>query len=368
MKTSAPVLSVRALNRATLARQMLLRREKMTPLAAIERLVAMQAQVPKPPFIGLWTRLAKFERDDLLELLNSKKAVRATAIRATIHLMTAKDFIELRGAMQPGLDRGTSVLGGRDKGLDKGSLEKIARDFFGKGRATFDDLRKHLEQKSPKGDIRAMAYSIRLFVPLVQVPTDATWGFPGSAEFALADEWLGKKISTKHAPPDELIRRYLAAFGPATPGDFQVWCYTKTMREEFERMRPELVTFQDERKRELFDLPDAPRPDEDTPAPIRFLPDYDNLVLSHDDRTRILADEHRSRILTPNLQVRGSFLVDGFVAGSWSTKRQKKTATLVLEPFGKLAKKVVTELEEEGEALLRFAEADAEIHHIQLPR
>jgi len=345
---------------------MLLKREKMTPLAAIERLVAMQAQVARPPFIGLWTRLARFQREDLLTLLHDKKAVRATALRATIHLMSARDFIGLRGAMQPGLDRGTSVLGGRDKDLDKAGLEKLARAFFGTGHATFDDLRKHIEEKHPREDIRAMAYCMRLFVPLVQVPTDAQWGFPGSADFALADTWLGKKVSTRHAPPDELIRRYLAAFGPATPGDFQVWAYTRSMRDAFETLRPELVTFRDERKRELFDLPDAPRPDEDTPAPVRFLPDYDNLVLSHDDRARIIADQHRPRILSANLQVRGSFLVDGFVAGSSTTKRQKKTATLVLEPFVKLAKKVVAELEEEGEALLRFAEPDAEVYEINI--
>src|SRR5207249_1632567 len=151
--------------------------------------------------------------------------------------------------------------------------------------------------------------------------------FSSNADFSLAERWLGAKFPAKPMSLDALMLRYLAAFGPATPGDAQTWSGLRGLREVFERLRHKLVTFRDERKRELFDLPDAPRPDEDVPAPIRFLPDYDNLVLSHDDRTRILADEHRSRILTPNLQVRGSFLVDGFVAGSWSTKRQKKTAT-----------------------------------------
>jgi len=210
-----------------------------------------------------------------------------------------------------------------------------------------------------------MAYAIRMHLPLVQVPTDDAWGFPAASDFALADDWLGKKIPTEEAPAHMLVRRYLAAFGPATPKDAQVWSGLQSLRAAFEELRPELVTFRDERKRELFDLPDAPRPDEDTPAPVRFLPEFDNLVLAHDDRTRVIADEHRPKVTLKNLQVRATFLVDGFVAGAWKVERKKKTATLVLEPFGKLTKKTLTELEREGEALLRFVEEDAEARDVR---
>jgi len=154
------------------------------------------------------------------------------------------------------------------------------------------------------------------------------------------------------------VLRYLAAYGPATAADAQNWSAMPSLKDAFEKLRPKLVTMR-EGRRELFDLPDAPRPGEDTKAPVRFIPEYDNLVLSHQDRSRIIADDHRKRVLTANLQVRATFLVDGFVAGSWKIDRQKDLATLVLEPFVKIAKRTVAELEEEGERLLEFAEPDA---------
>src|SRR5262249_55283206 len=151
----------------------------------------------------------------------------------------------------------------------------------------------HFKAKFPDSDERAMAYAIRTHVPLVQVPTDAPWAFPAAADFALADRWLSKKVSTAGTGPETLVLRYLAAFGPATPADAQAWSGLRGLREVFETLRPSLVTFRDARKRELFDLPDAPRPDADAEAPVRFVPDFDNLVLSHDDRSRIIADAHR---------------------------------------------------------------------------
>ena len=235
----------------------------------------------------------------------------------------------------------------------------MARDFFGTSQATFDVLRKHLKSTFPKHNDRHIAYAIRNHVPLVQVPTDAPWSFPAAAEFMLADHWLGTPVRSVPAPPADLVRRYLAAFGPATPGDAQAWSGLVGLREVFEGLRSTLVTFRDERKRELFDLPHAPRPSEDTAAPVRYVPEFDNLVLAHQDRTRVLADAHRQRVITPNLQVRGTFLVDGFVAGIWTTERKKNAATLSLEPFVKLSKKVLGELEEEADALLAFLEEDA---------
>ena len=353
-------LSQRALNRALLARQMLLERETTTALDAIARLVGLQAQMPRPPFVGLWTRLRDFRRAELVGALHDRSAVRVTSMRGTLHVMTSTDYCAMRGALQPMLSRGmSSILRDRGAALDIDALDAEARRFFGKAAATFDALRNHLEAKYPKGDERAMAYAIRTHVPLVQVPTDATWAFPAAADFTLADRWLSTTVSTEATSAESLVLRYLAAFGPATPADAQAWSGMGGLRETFETLRPSLVTFRDARNRELFDLPDAPRPDEDARAPVRFVPDYDNIVLSHDDRTRIIADEHRGRVTLKNLQVRATFLVDGFVAGTWRSERKRKAAVLVIEPFGAVTKKARAALEEEGESLLGFLEDDA---------
>lgn len=351
------ILSTRALNRALLARQMLLAREPATALAAIARLVGMQAQVARPPFIGLWTRLQAFDRTELVTALHERSAVRVTAMRGTLHVMTAADYVALRPPLQPMLTR--DALRGRAAPVDVKALNAEGRRFFGKAPATFDALRHHLVKKFDAADERAMAYMIRNHLPLVQVPTDALWAFPAAADFALADVWLSRPVSTAPASAEALVKRYLAAFGPATPTDAQAWSGMTGLRDVFETLRPSLVTFRDERKRELFDLPDAPRPDPDVPAPVRFIPDFDNLILSHDDRTRIMADEHRSRVTLKNLQVRATFLVDGLVAGTWKSERKRKAAVLVIEPFGAVVKRVRAALEQEAEQLLAFLEADA---------
>lgn len=348
---------------------MLLEREKIPTTAAIERLVGMQAQIPRPPFTGLWTRLQRFDREDLLRLLREKKAVRATAFRGTIHLMTTKDFLSLRPVLAPMLVGGaSSIVKKRMSDVDHDELLEKGRAFFGKTPAPFDSFRKLLEKEHPTLDIRAMAYTVRMGVPLVMVPDDGAWGFPRDAGFALAEKWLGATFPTKPTSLEALVLRYLAAFGPATPGDAQTWSYLKNLRPVFEALRPQLVTFRDERNRELFDLPDAPRPDEDTPAPVRFLPEFDNILLGHDDRRRIIADEHRPRIFLKNLQVLGAFLIDGFVAGAWKTERKKKDAVLTLTPFVPIPKKTVAALEQEGEALLGFLEPDAANRAVQVAR
>jgi hypothetical protein len=358
-------MTLRDLNRATLARQMLLTREKKPVAAAIARLVALQAQVARPPFVGLWSRVAGFRRDDLRRTLLDRTVVRVTSLRGTLHVMTTADFVGLRGALQPALDKGLqSILRERLKSFDADAVTAATRAFFGKAPATFDALRLHLKKKYPKGDERAMAYAMRLSLPLVQVPIDAAWSFPAAADFALADDWLGKPVPTAAESPAALVRRYLAAFGPATPADAQTWSGLGGLRDVFDELRPSLVTFRDERKRELFDLPDAPRPPADTPAPVKFLPEFDNLLLSYDDRTRVIADAHRPRVMLKNLQVRATFLVDGIVAGTWKVDRKKQVATLTVEPFAPLARKTTAALEEEGDALLRFVEETADTRKI----
>jgi len=350
------VLTTRQLNRATLARQMLLAREKTTPLRAIERLAGMQAQVPRPPFIGLWSRLRKFEPEDLTRLAHGRRVVRATMMRATLHLMSTRDFLALRPTLQPMLSASMAlVLKDRANGLDLDGLSAATRACLDEQPRTFDEVRAVLRAAWPRADERAMGYAVRTHLPLVQVPTDTRWGWPGNACFAVAESWIGKAVDGK-SDLRTMVLRYLAAFGPATVADAQTWAYLRGLKDTFEQIRPKLRVFRDERGRELFDLPQAPRPPADTPAPVRFLPDYDNLLLSHADRTRVISDAHRAKVATANLRILPTFLVDGVVSGTWKVERARSAAVLALDPFVPLSKKARAELEEEGTALARFVE------------
>jgi hypothetical protein len=351
-------LTNRALNRATLARQMLIAREPAAVGTAVARLAGMQAQLARPPFIGLWTRLTAFDRRDLIADLLARRVVRVPAMRATLHLMTADHYAAYRSALQPALDRALSWISKRLTDADRRVVEPAGREFFATA-APFDALRKSLAEKYPKADHRALAYAIRLAVPLVQVPTETdAWGFPAAASFVLADRWLKKKLRPR---PDTagLIRTYLGAFGPASAADMRAWSGLPDITAEVDAVRPSLVTFRDARGRELFDLPDAPRPPADTPAPVRFLPDYDNLLLAHADRSRIIAAEHRPRVTSANLQIAATFLIDGVVAGSWKIERTARRAELRIEPFVSVSKTHRAELEDEGTRLLRFVEPGA---------
>lgn len=345
----ADLISLRALNRATLARQLLLQRAKLSAPEAVARLAGMQAQVPKPPFLGLWSRLADFTRDDLRRAIAGRELVRATMMRGTLHLVTREDFLGWRAALQPMLTKAVrSITKGATPDVD--ALLAEGRRFFEERPRTFDELRDHLAALHPDHNERWMAYTVRMHLPLLMVPDDSLWSFPASADFTTAESFLGESVRpAAHAQP--LALRYLAAFGPATPADFQAWSGLGNAKPLFEELRPQLVTFRDERKRELFDLPGAPRPDEETPSPVRFLPEYDNLLLAHADRARVIADEHRPRVVTKNLRVLATFLVDGVVAGTWTIEKKQ----IVLEPFGKLARNIREQLEDEGERLAQFA-------------
>jgi hypothetical protein len=352
-------LTLRQLNRATLARQLMLAREKTTALKAIERLVAMQAQIPRPPFIGLWTRVAGFERKDLAKLLERREVVRGTLLRGTLHLVTTKDFLAFRSVFSSMLEKSiASVLRDRAKGLDVRKVAGQATNFLEAGSQTFEEIRAHLVGLNPKVDERALGFAVRCALHLVQVPIEGSWSFPTDSQFALAQSWIGKPAASD-PDPRPLVLRYLSAFGPASVADMQTWSGLKDLAGAFEALGPKLTSFTDPRGKAVFDLPKAPRPDEDTPAPVRFLPDYDNLVLGHADRTRVIADAHRPLMATKNLQVLPTFLVDGFVAGTWKIDRAKASATLTLKPFEKLGKKPLEALTVEGKALLKFVEPDA---------
>jgi hypothetical protein len=344
---------------------MLLQRAKVKPVAAVERLAGMQAQVARPPFVGLWSRLDGFEREDLVRPIERREIVRATMMRATLHLMSRADFLALRPALQPSLARSAaSTLKTRSGGLDLGALIPAARAYFEAAPRTFAELRDHLSGVFPGLDERAMGYTVRLHLPLIQTPvTGAAWAYPAAASFAVAESWLGEPTGAG-AGPHALVLRYLAAFGPADARDFQTWSGVASARTAFDELRPKLRTFRDERGRELFDVPTAPRPSEDADAPVRFLPEFDNLVLAYADRTRLVADAHRPALFTKNLLVPATFLVDGDVAGIWTVERKKRLATLAVKPFGALGARVRNALGDEAERLLRFIEPDAETHAV----
>jgi hypothetical protein len=372
-RAQSSTLTLRGLNRATLARQALLAREK-SAARVIERVMGLQAQWPKPPFLGLWSRVAHFERDDLLSLVRSKKVVRATMMRGTLHFVGAKDYLALRPAIQPVLTKGMrSVLRDRIADLDLDGLVGEARAFFLAQPRTFGELRDHLMKLHPKGDERAMGFVARMSLPLVQVPTgpgEDAWGYPADSAFAHAEAWLGAASSGTIEPsdaPDELVLRYLAAFGPATVGDAQAWSGLQGLAAVFERLRPKLTRFLDERKREQFDLPAAPRPSEDTPAPVRLLPEFDNLIVSRAD-ARFVPLAHRKKVFLSALRVRATFLVDGFAAGTWGIAKKAGTATVTLEPFAVLPQKAIAELEKEAEALTKFVEPEAKKVEVKIAK
>lgn len=362
-----PVLTPRALNRALLARQGLLAPWTCSPLQAIERLAGMQAQSPYAPYFGLWTRLERFAPAELVALLEKRKVVRATLMRATVHLVSARDFLAQRAVVQPALDRvlNTGNTYGKEvRGVDLAKLASRGREALEAEPLGVVELGARLRQHWPERDGTSLGQVARTLLPLVQVLPRGLWGVGGKAEFATAETWLGKSPAASPAP-DAWVLRYLAAFGPATVQDAQVWSGVNGLKAALERLRPKLRTFEDEKGRELFDVADGPLPDEDTPAPPRFLPEFDNVLLSHADRSRILTPGHLS-MLTLSNGLKPGFLVDGVLRGSWKLVKARKRTTLKVEPFSALSKKEAAALTREGERLLAFATPDVETREVVL--
>jgi hypothetical protein len=345
---------------------MLLERERAGVVEALERLGGLQAQEPRPPFLALWTRVAGFDRSELVAALHDRTAVRGLLMRATLHTVSAGDFPALRAAVQPVMEAAFKGVNARiTGGVDPAEVAPAARELLEERPRPFDEVRERLAERFPDVNPRGLGYAARTHLPLVMVPTEDAWAFPRSADFTPAEGWLTEATPPKE-PTRALLRRYLGAFGPAAAADAQAWSGLGGLAAELDAMRDDLVTFRDERGRELFDLPDAPRPDDDPPAPARLLPDFDSLVLAHDDRSRVIADEHRPLVTTKNLRVKATFLVDGTVAGTWALKRSGKKATATLSPFGRLAARAKKELTTEAEALLAFAEPDAVTHVVTI--
>jgi hypothetical protein len=354
------VLSQRQLNRAFLARQLLLERARLTCEQAIEHLVGMQAQAPTAPYVGLWSRLDGFRFEDLARLYDDRRVTRLAMMRSTIHLVTAGDARRFRPLLDPAMVRGftSSPWGKLLRGLDLDPVVATGRSAVEDSPLTFAELGTELGKRWPTYDGQALAQAIRAHVALVQVPPRGIWGASGQARHTSLEAWLGR--SPVHGSIDDLILRYLAAFGPASVNDMQTWSGLTRLRDDFLRLSPRLVTFRDQNDLELFDLPDAPRPPADTPAPVRFLAEFDNALLSHADRARIIDPDDRAHLYSKNGIVPGGVLIDGMVQALWRMSRSRDhVATLTVVPFARLLKRDATAVAEEGRRLLDAAAPEA---------
>jgi hypothetical protein len=357
---SGEILGRRELNRALLERQLLLRRVDLPVRDAVEQLVGLQAQSIAPPYYGLWSRLEPFDPHELGRMLTDREAVRMTLMRGTVHLVTVRDALLLRPLVQVVVERShNGAFGRRMGGADLGELERAVREELDGEALPARELGRRLVARGIGEDVEAIGNATRVHVPLVQVPPRGVWGKSGQAKYATLEAWTGRSLEPNPSI-DEVVLRYLTAFGPASVMDMQNWSGLTKLRDAFERLRARLVTFRDEAGRELFDLPDAPRPDPDVPAPVRFLGEYDNVLLGHADRRRIIPrDFPWSEMLAPGRWV-SNFLVDGLLRGTWWIERDgKRSATLAIRPFGELAPAEREELASEAERMLEFSEPEA---------
>jgi Winged helix DNA-binding domain len=374
---AAGVLSQRALNRALLSRQLLLDRvdlpdeagrRRATVIQAIEHLVGLQAQAPFPPYYGLWSRLGGFRPQDLAALLTDRSVVRIALMRGTIHLVSARDCLPLRRLVQPVLERGLRGSFGKQlAGVDPAAVAAAGRELLESEPMTFSQLGAALAGRWPDHPASALAQAVRALVPLVQVPPRAVWGRAGQSVHTSAEHWLGQAGAAEPAHPGKetlagLVTRYLGAFGPATARDVAAWSGLTGLRAVMDQLRPELVTFRDEQGDELFDLPSAPRPGEEAPATVRLAAEFDNLLLSHADRSRVIHVDDLKRFYAINGIFPGAVLIDGFVAGMWRLARTKSTATLTVELFG--ASRERDQVAREAERMLAFCAAGAS-HNIR---
>jgi hypothetical protein len=359
------VLDARALGRATLARQHLLARSPLSAVDEIEHLVGMQSQVPAAPYVGLWSRLPEFDPDELGRSMTARRTVRMSLMRGTLHLVSARDALALRPLFQDmaeRLFRHGAPFGRKLIGLELDRVLAEGRRVLEERPRTVSELRRLLAERWPDWDDESLAYAARYLLPLVQVTPRGVWGATGQPTLTTLEAWLGRPMD-REPSMDALLLRYLAAYGPASVMDAQSWSGLARLGEVVERLRPQLVTFSDDRGRELFDLPDAPRPDPDTPAPFRFLPEYDNVLLGFADRRRFVPDEFRTRIFVTELTV-GSFLIDGEVAGAWLSREKNGVASLRVVPGIPLSHGARAEIADEAERLVRFIRPRAARHEV----
>jgi Winged helix DNA-binding domain len=352
-------LGLRALNRATLDRQLLLRRAATPARRAVEDLAGLQAQAPLAPYVGLWTRLAGFRQEKLEDLYAERAVVRAHVMRNTVHLVTAADFIRFRPLFQPLIERAfASHFGQNLAGVDLDEIRRAARRLLTERPLTRTQLAAALAPGWPDHDPASLAYAATHLLSLVQVPPRGLWSKSGPAAWSPAAGWLAGLDLT---PPEEnlaveqLVLRYLAAYGPASVNDIQAWSGLSRLREVTTRLGGQLRAFTGPGGRPLLDLPDAPRPDPGVPAPPRFLPEYDNLLLSFADRSRVIPHGRPVPLPPGNGATSGTLLVEGQWQGVWKITTAEEKAILRVTPFVPFRAGDVDAISVEGIGLLEFA-------------
>ena len=358
--TTARVLGQRALNRALLARQLLLERDDRRVIDAVRLLYGLQAQSPWSPYHSLWARLATFDPHELGALLTDQRAVRIVAMRGTVHLLAVDDALALRHLHAGFLARSleTSQWQRGMAGLDLAAVADAGRALVEDEPLEFGALGARLAERWPDRDPATLAQVVRARVPLVQVPPRAVWGRSGRVRVTSIEDWVGRPLDATATPAD-MVLRYLAVYGPASVMDVQAWSGLTRLREVADGLGDRVARFRNEAGRALLDLPDAPRPDPDTPAPVRYLPDYDNVLLSHADRTRLVDDAVRRRLMRANGAIPGTVLLDGRVGAQWTIDRSGGAATLRVTPFRALTSTERVETEAEGARLLELVAGSA---------
>jgi len=344
----------------------------MPALAMIEHLVGMQAQVPQQPYVALWSRLRGFDPGELEQLVLERAVVRIPIMRTTIHLVSAADAVTLRSLTQPVLERTFRSSTPWHRQLEGVALEELValgRTMVEERPLSATELAASLVERWPGHDGMAMAQAVRYLLPMVQVPPRGLWSRSGHPRWTTTDAWLGLQAPAPKgddvaAARVAIVRRYLAAFGPATVADVQTWCGLTGLRDAMESLRPGLMVFRDEDGRERFDLPEAPRPDADVPAPPRLLPEYDNVLLSHRDRSHVMPAAVAARITG----YVGTFLIDGTVHGQWRAAVSASGARLVLDPFLQLDAADEAALVDEAQRYLAWHARDAETRSVEFGR
>lgn len=374
---SLGTLTPRALNRATLARQMLLARASLDPVAAITHLAGLQAQYSPSSFVALWSRLHDFQIDTLHAALTRREVIKATLMRATLHLVSATEFAAYQAAIVRFIQSAWEQraigfkVDSATIGLDGAALRRAVIEYCQDTPRTSDEIGNHLATVFPEVQIEPAHFwrHVRWSGELCYVPPSGTWRYFGEGKCASVSAWVPGYVPVDEADGIQRItRRHLAAYGPATAADVASWCGLRVgqVRPALESLAPELVTVQDGPRRTLYDLADAPRPDEDTPAPVRYLAKWDSLLLGYDNRRRILPDEYVKLVTRKNLEVLPTFLVDGLVTGVWDVSRKRREATLQLTAFAAIDQTAQHALEAEGDRLLRFMEPDASTYAIRI--
>lgn len=356
-------LSLKVLNRTTLDRQLLLKRHNLSIKQAVNHLIGLQSQIPNPPYISLWTRLRQFNKVDLTTLIESHEIVRVALMRSTLHLVTADMHQTVQPTIRPALEKAYRSFFSKDrKDIDVEAVLNVAEPYLSEEARSTGDLKAHLSISFPDINPDALAYAVRSYLPLVQVPPAGTWGAGTRATYTLANQWLGTP-----AEPNlkALFKQYITAFAPASVMDFQAFVGMTNLKKTIASWQDEFVLYEHPTNgRTLYDLPDAKIVSEEVAVPIIFLPEYDNAIISYKDRDRILPDAHHKKVFLSAARVLGTILIDGFVGATWKTESNTDEMILRITLFDRINADTKAEIVAEGHRLLRFIDETAENYQI----